>query len=65
MHQHNTLYSCISPDELLHGAEQKTQNLKRHMPELFAMANTIEGKVQTQLYEGLEGLKIVYQNIIA
>lgn len=64
MHQHNTLYSCISPDELLHSAEQKTQSLKQHLPELFAMANTIEWKVQTQLYEWLEGLKVVYKSII-
>lgn len=64
MHQHHTLYSCIHPEELLHSSEQKTEHLKRHLPELLAMANTIDSKVQTQLYEGLEWLKVVYQNII-
>jgi sugar-specific transcriptional regulator TrmB len=58
-------YSAISPKNLLTTAQQKIESLSEKMPELLALSNTFGNRPSMQLYEGLEGLKMVYEDMLS
>src|SRR5262245_42395848 len=58
------LYTAESPDKLISDLQKKEELLKRSMPSLLAMYNARKEKPQVQLFEGLEGVKLVYDKIL-
>lgn len=59
-----TYYSVISPEALLQKMKEKYLSFEKALPEFMAMASTFNSKPKVQFYEGLEGLKYVYEQII-
>ena len=57
-------YSVITPDNLLRQLEQKYESFKEKVPELMALADKFGNRPQIQFFEGLEGMKYVYRQII-
>jgi len=60
-----TYYSVISPKELLQKMENQHSVFKNSLPEFMAIANKFDNKPQVQFFEWLEGLKNIYEVIIA
>lgn len=59
-----TYYSVVSPESLLQKAKEKYLHFEKALPEFMAMASKFNTKPKVQFYEGLEGLKYVYEQII-
>jgi sugar-specific transcriptional regulator TrmB len=57
-------YSVISPDILLKQLEQKYESFKEKVPELLAMAEKFGSKPKVQFFEGLEGIKKLYRQVL-
>ena len=57
-------YGVISPDILLKQMEQKYESFKDKVPELLAMAEKFGTKIKVQFFEGLEGLKKMYNDLL-
>lgn len=57
-------YSVISPDILLKQLEQKYESFKDKVPELLAMAEKFGSKPKIQFFEGLEGMKKMYSELL-
>ena len=57
-------YSVISPDILLKQLEQKYESFKEKVPELLAMAEKFGSKPKVQFFEGLEGMKKMYSDLL-
>jgi sugar-specific transcriptional regulator TrmB len=57
-------YSVISPDILLKQLEQKYESFKEKVPELLAMAEKFGSKPRVQFFEGLEGVKKMYNDLL-
>ncbi|AHB41848.1 Transcriptional regulator, TrmB [candidate division SR1 bacterium RAAC1_SR1_1] len=57
-------YSVISPDILLKQLEQKFESFKEKVPELLALAEKFGNKTRIQFFEGLEGMKKVYAELL-
>ncbi|MDR2540266.1 MAG: helix-turn-helix domain-containing protein [Candidatus Peribacteria bacterium] len=57
-------YSATSPKNLLKQAQEKTDLLSESMPELLAMSTLFGDKPSVQFYEGLDGLKMLYEDTL-
>ena len=57
-------YSAISPKNLLRIAQEKADLLSEKMPEMLALSTLFNDKPSTQFYEGVEGLKMLYEDIL-
>lgn len=59
------LYTAESPELILTELSRKEELLKRFMPNLLAVYNAKKEKPQVQLFEGKEGVRQVYDKLIA
>ena len=57
-------YSVISPKHLLKRAQEKTDAFAECLPELLALSILSSDKPSVQFYEGLEGLKMIYEDTL-
>lgn len=57
-------YSVISPNTLLKQLEYKYESFKEKVPELLAMAEKFGNKPKVQFYDGANGLKLLFKEII-
>jgi len=57
-------YSALSPQSLLDKFHRKYEALKEKLPEFMAIASKYDNKPKVQFFEGLEGLKSIYEWII-
>ena len=57
-------YSVIDPDNLLSQLEQKYESFKAKMPEFLAVADTLGNKPKIQFFEGVTGLKHLYNELL-
>lgn len=60
----STYYSVIAPDKFLQNRESKCESFKEKLPEFLAIASKFDNKPKVKFYEGLEGLKYAYEQII-
>jgi len=58
-------YSAISPDQLFKKWEEKYEFLKSELPSLLAITNKFNNRTRTQFFEGLEGLKQIFEEVLA
>ena len=58
-----TLYVAGSPAKLMADVRKKEELLTRFMPNLEALYNVRKEKPQVQMFEGIEGIKEVYEKI--
>lgn len=59
------LYTAESPEKLAGDLKKKEELLKSSLPNLLALYNAKKEKPQVQLFEGIEGIKQVYDKIFA
>lgn len=52
------------PKRLMQMAEEKVQHAKALIPELLSITNTLGFKPKVRFYEGLEGIKSIYADIL-
>ncbi len=57
-------YSAISPDQLFKKWEEKYELLKADLPSLLAVTNKLNNRTRTQFFEGLEGLKQIFEEVL-
>lgn len=57
-------YSVISPDILLKQLEQKFESFKEKVPELLALADKFGNRPKVQFFEGGEGIKKMYNDLL-
>jgi len=57
------LYTAENPEKLIGDLRKKEELLKFSMPNLLALYNAKKEKPQVQLFEGHEGIKLVYDKI--
>lgn len=57
-------YSVESPRTLLHQQEEKLETAKRLLPELFSITNALAYKPKIQYYEGVEGVKNIFEDTL-
>ncbi|MDR0860334.1 MAG: hypothetical protein LBO09_05160 [Candidatus Peribacteria bacterium] len=60
----SAFYSVLSPDKLFQNWEAKFESFKEKLPELLAISGKFDHKPKVEFYEGLEGIKYVYRQII-
>jgi hypothetical protein len=60
----STFYSVTPPEQLLQSWETKFQVFKDTLPEFLALTGKYDNRPNVQFYEGLEGLKYLYKQII-
>jgi sugar-specific transcriptional regulator TrmB len=60
----SAFYSVIEPDKLFQNRETKVETFKEKLPELMAISGKFDHKPKVEFYEGLEGIKYVYKQII-
>ncbi|MCF7834638.1 hypothetical protein K9M48_01085 [Candidatus Gracilibacteria bacterium] len=61
----STYYSVISPDKLLKTREMKCENFKSKLPEFMAISHKFDNKPQVQFFEGIQGVKQAYEDILS
>ena len=54
----------IDGDQLAKKSVEKVRRLEDMVPQLMAMATKVDAPVKTRFFEGLEGLKTLYPQII-
>ncbi len=59
-----TVYSAEDPKRLLEQADENRRNLEYAMPELLSVANNIVKKPKVRFFEGEEGIKEVYRDML-
>ncbi len=59
------LYTAEPPEKLVSDLRKKEELLKSSLPNLLALYNARKEKPQVQLFEGLEGVKLIYEKILA
>ncbi len=59
-----TLYSAASPERLLELEKARLFELERVLPQLSAIENKTKSKPKVTFYEGVEGIKQVYADIL-
>ncbi|OGE84880.1 MAG: hypothetical protein A3J48_02085 [Candidatus Doudnabacteria bacterium RIFCSPHIGHO2_02_FULL_46_11] len=59
------LYVAESPEKIINDLYHKQELVKRFLPNLLAIYNAKKDKPQVQLFEGKEGMRQVYEKIIA
>jgi sugar-specific transcriptional regulator TrmB len=57
-------YSAISPKTLLKTAQEKADLISESMPEFLALSTLFNDKPSVQFYEGLDGLKLIYEDTL-
>lgn len=57
-------FSASDPKRFIQMAEEKMQLTKDLMPELLSVTNTLAFKPKIRFYEGLEGIKNIFEDII-
>lgn len=62
--KNTTYYSVIWPDKLLKKFEDKCHVLKEALPQFLAIANKYDNKPKVQFFDGIEGLKVIYEEVI-
>ncbi len=58
------LFTAESPEKLASEMYKKQELYKRFLPNMLALYNTKKEKPQVQLFEGVEGVKEVYEKIL-
>jgi sugar-specific transcriptional regulator TrmB len=61
----STYYSVITPEKLIQDMEDKYVALKDALPEFMALANVYNNKPKVQFFEGIDGLKQVYDDLLS
>lgn len=59
-----TYFSPISPELLVNIYEDKYRTLKEKLPELMAITGTIGKKPKMRYFEGVDGIKTLYNSIL-
>lgn len=59
-----TLFSATDPNKLEEDLDEKKHALKRILPELMMIANSIDKKPKVRFFEGYEGIKEVYKDTL-
>ena len=62
--RNSTYYTVIWPDILIKKFEDKYTVLKESLPQFLAIANKYDNKPKVQFFDGIEGLKNIYQEVI-
>ncbi len=62
--KNTTFYHVISPDDLCKNLELKYTKFKEKLPELHAIANLGWNKPKVQFFEGIEGIKQLYNDTL-
>ncbi len=57
-------YVAESPKKLIEGIDENKRNLEKLLPELLSVANSITKKPKVRYFEGVEGVKEVYRDIL-
>jgi sugar-specific transcriptional regulator TrmB len=57
-------YEATSPERLLLREKERVEELKKVIPELAALENTIGEKPSMEMYEGKEGIKTIYEDML-
>jgi len=58
-------YSAISPKMLLKLVQERADMISEKMPEFLALSTLFNDKPSVQFYEGLEGLKLIYEDTLS
>ena len=58
------LYIAENPEKLIERAEEKRNHLEKILPELLSITNSISKKPKVRYFEGIEGIKEVYKDIL-
>ena len=58
------LYVAENPSKLVEQMEERKQALERIVPELLSIANGITNKPKVRFFEGAEGIKEVYRDVL-
>lgn len=58
------LYVAENPSRLVEQMEERKQALEKIVPELLAITNNITNKPKVRYFEGIEGIKEVYRDIL-
>jgi sugar-specific transcriptional regulator TrmB len=61
--QKKALYTAESPERLIKELSKKQEIVKRFLPDLLALYNAKKDKPKVQLFQGEQGVKLVYQKI--
>ena len=59
------LYSASSPQNLVSQLEHRKKEIEQSLPSLMALYNSQPEKPSIEIFEGLEGVKQIYEEIIA
>ncbi len=59
-----TLYIAENPKKLLEQADDNRNTLEKVLPELLSIANNITEKPKVRYFEGVEGIKEVYRDML-
>lgn len=59
-----SVYSAVHPDQLIEIEKTRLHELQRLRPELVALYNASSSKPRVTFYEGIEGIKNVYGDIL-
>lgn len=62
--KNTTYYTVISPEKLAKGVEEKYLMIKKALPEFAAIASKYDNKPKVQFFDGIEGLKNIYEEVI-
>jgi sugar-specific transcriptional regulator TrmB len=54
-------YSAVSPHHLVDEQRSKVASIERLIPQLLAIQNNVKNKPRVSFYEGVEGIKEIYQ----
>lgn len=60
----STFYVALAPDKLFVKLQNKLTELQEVLPEMMAIQNKKGIKPKVQFYEGLEGIKTLYEDVI-
>jgi sugar-specific transcriptional regulator TrmB len=58
-------FSAVSPEHLVKATQSKLDMLHEHLPVLLSLYNKFNEKPNLISYEGLEGLKMIYEDILS
>jgi len=62
--KNTTYYSVVSPEKMIQKIEGKYQALKDALPQFLAISNKYDNKPKVSFFDGIEGLKSIYQEVI-
>jgi len=67
-HEHKkgntSYYRVIEPDQIFAKQKEKLELFEKKMPELMALANIHINKPKIQYFEGVEGIKLLYNTLL-